>query len=144
MTYVDLNPIRAGMATTPENSDYTSIQERIKPSFDLGKVIEELSTHKSLTDFGGELKPLMPFLDGINEDEEEGIPMPYSAYLELVDWTGRAVLATKRGAIPADLPPILERLNISGKRWLSGATQFEALQHKRFGKKRAHLLADTG
>jgi hypothetical protein len=144
MTYVDLNPIRAGMATTPENSDYTSIQERIKPTFDLRKVIEELSTHKSLKDFGGELKPLMPFLDGINENEEEGIPMPYSAYLELVDWTGRAVLANKRGAIPADLPPILERLNISGKRWLSSATQFEALQHKRFGRKRAHLLADTG
>ena len=86
----------------------------------------------------------MPFLDGINENEEEGIPMPYSAYLELVDWTGRAVLATKRGAIPADLPPILERLNISGKRWLSGTTQFEVLQHKRYGRKRDHLLADTG
>jgi len=86
----------------------------------------------------------MPFLDSINEDEEEGIPMPYSAYLELVDWTGRAVLANKRGAIPADLPPILERLNISGERWLSGATQFEALHCKRFGRKRDHLLADTG
>ncbi|MCZ4129144.1 hypothetical protein [Stutzerimonas balearica] len=29
MAYVDLNPMRAGMAETPEDSDYTSIRERL-------------------------------------------------------------------------------------------------------------------
>lgn len=30
MAYVDLNPVRAGIAATPEESDYTSIQERLR------------------------------------------------------------------------------------------------------------------
>ena len=29
MVYVDLNPMRAGLASTPETSDYTSAQERM-------------------------------------------------------------------------------------------------------------------
>jgi REP element-mobilizing transposase RayT len=37
MAYVDLNPVRADMCSTPEESDYTSIKERIAPSFDYRK-----------------------------------------------------------------------------------------------------------
>jgi len=87
MAYVDLNPIRAAMARTPEQSNYTSIQERIK---------------------GPENTCLRPF----GKDIENSIPFNLNDYLELVDWGGREVKRNKRGYIPADIPPILTRLKM--------------------------------
>jgi hypothetical protein len=40
-------------------------------------------------------------------------------YLQLLDWTGRQIRPDKRGAIPSDLPPILERLGIRSESWLA-------------------------
>ena len=87
MAYVDLNPIRAAMAKTPEQSDYTSVQERIRHP---------------------ESSCLRPF----KENEDDGIPFNLKDYLELVDWGGREVKRTKRGHIPASTPPILMRLKM--------------------------------
>ncbi len=41
MTYVNLNPVRAGMAKTPKASEYTSVRERIRPAFDLIDAVKE-------------------------------------------------------------------------------------------------------
>jgi len=85
--YVDLNPIRAAMARTPEHSDYTSVQERIKAS-----------ENSCLRPFGKEV--------------ENSIPFNLKDYLELVDWGGREVKHNKRGYIPTNAPPILTRLKM--------------------------------
>ena len=45
-------------------------------------------------------------------------------YLQLVDWTGRQIRSDKRGAIPADLAPVLERLQISGESWVGIVKNF--------------------
>lgn len=135
MAYVDLNPIRAGIADTPEGSDYTSIQERIAPKLNLEKAIQEQTDTRDIGPFDYPLKPLLPFDDAITAEEPSGIPCAWHAYLELVDWTGRAVREDKRGFIPVNLPPVLERLNIPINRWLSSATQFEAIHHRRFNSK---------
>ena len=135
MAYVDLNPIRAEMAETPEDSDYTSIQERIAPKIKLSDAIQTQAEDGDIYPFPFPIKPLLHFDGATRNEEQSGIPFAYSAYLELVDWTGRIVRDDKRGAIDNSLPPILQRLNIPGKRWLTSATQFEAVHHQRFNKK---------
>ena len=87
MAYVDLNPIRAAMAKAPEQSDYTSIKERIEHP---------------------DTSCLRPFC----KREEDGIPFSLKDYLELVDWGGREIKRNKRGYIPASAPPILIRLRM--------------------------------
>ena len=115
MAYVDLNPIRAKMAETPEASDHTSIQQRIRKV--LGKdAPESKRTAVALTPFVGDQRDDMP----------KGLPFHLDDYLELVDWTGRAMVAGKRGAIPDNLPPILQRLRIDPKHWLFMSQQFES------------------
>ena len=92
MAYVDLNPIRAAIAATPEQSHYTSIKERIEmPNENM----------------------LRPFSD--TAGDAQGIPFTLQGYLELVDWAGRVVRSDKSGFIPSDVPPIVTRLGMNPK-----------------------------
>lgn len=109
MAYVDLNPIRAKMAITTEQSEHTSVQRRIKQALH----------HR-------QPKDLYPFAGNPRKDMPEGIPFQLTDYLELVDWTGRILREDKRGAIPDNLPTILQRLNIDTRNWLYLSTTFES------------------
>lgn len=110
----------------------------------MARAIKEQTEQEVLFDFPVALKALMPFLDSTNIADKPGIPMAFSAYLELVDWTGRAVVKNKRGVIPGNLPPILQRLGIDGSRWVSNATEFEAVHQQRFARRREQVIHDTG
>ena len=66
----------------------------------------------------------------------------FTEYLALVDWTGRIIRNDKRGHIENDVPPILDRLQITTDQWRMNATQFEALHPKRFNRITPQL--DTG
>ena len=107
MAYVDLNPIRAAMATTPESSEHTSIKKRID-LLALGK-----PNPSSIEAFVG------------IQEQAIGIPFRLKDYLELVDWTGRIIRDDKRGAIESDLPPIIQRLNLDTDAWKILTTEFE-------------------
>lgn len=144
MTYVDLNPIRAKIASTPETSDHTSIKERIQSSFDLSKAVKDAICSGVLKNFAMPLKPLVPFK---NSSIEPGncLPFCFSSYIQLIDWTGRLVLKDKPGAINPTLPPILERFDIDQTAdWIKQSTQFEEQFRKQAFKSNSHHFANTG
>jgi hypothetical protein len=51
-----------------------------------------------------------------------------------LDWTGRQVRADKRGAIPRDLRPILERLSINAEGWVESILDFGRRFHRVIGR----------
>lgn len=107
MAYVDLNPVRAGVAAAPEHSEFTSIHERIRERR------ENESTNATA------LAPkvrLYPFRSSAGETDA-AIPYRLDDYLELVDWTGRAVHPDKHGFIDDRLPRIIQRMNIDADAW---------------------------
>jgi len=106
MSYVDLNPIRAGMAKTLETSEHTSIMARIQ------------AYQHSAPDVGPTPKHLLAFRGPEHRDAPDDLPFALTDYLQLLDWSGRAVRKDKPGAIPAHLPPILERLSIDPEAFL--------------------------
>jgi REP element-mobilizing transposase RayT len=135
MAYVDLNPVRAGMATSPETSRYTSIQERTHPTFNMQQAISDQRQCGDLMDFKTRLKPLLHF----EGDQKAGIPFTFRDYVELMDWTGRIIQTDKRSCIDNALPPILHRLQISRRQWHLNTTQFEAIHPRRFNRVEPNL-----
>ena len=112
MAYVDLNPVRAKMASTPEASDHTSIQYRINAA-KAGKTPQKL----------------MPFAGNVRTEMPHGLPFRLTDYLELVDVTGRCLAKGKCGVISPDAHSILQRIDLSSEQWLALTANFEGCFH---------------
>jgi len=112
MTYVDLNPIRAKMANTPEQSDFTSLKLRVQAALK-----------------GEQPNKLLPFIGNERAHQPKGINFSLKDYLILVDETGRIIRDDKRGAISVSTENILSRLNIPTANWLKIVTEFGQLFH---------------
>lgn len=87
MAYVDLNPIRATLAKTPETSDFTSIQLRIKAAIN-----------------NTQPKQLHRFVGYSRKDILSGLPFELIDYLQLVELTGKSIREDKAGYMNNHFP----------------------------------------
>lgn len=106
MAYVDLNPIRAGMAKSLVDSEFTSIKDRTE------------SDGSWLLGFG---------------KGENDLPYYLSSYFELVSESGRCVRDDKRGFIPDDSIKILDQLGLDSDTWLDELKGFKSVGYSAVG-----------
>jgi putative transposase len=138
MVYVDLNPIRAGLAETPEESDFTSIQERIRAwqnEMMSTVTVSAVPDHvPDMSESSDNKAPSDCWLCPIaSESGRRGIlPITAAEYFDLVDKSGRTIRPGKRGSIDAELAPLLLRIGANPEAWPDTVS--------RFGRK-FHLVA---
>ncbi len=130
-TYIDLNPVAAGIAEVPEASAHTSIKERVEHVRDQGRA-EDLKAAEAGSVAGSQAAEgleeglwLCPIEDrrGLDSDSDsgrgrEGMVEGFSlgSYLLLVDYTGR-LFREGKAMISTELAGILERLGSNAESW---------------------------
>lgn len=114
MTYVDLNPIRAGIAETLRDSTHTSAADRISAA-----TAEPSRLAQPLRPVIGTLRP--------------ALALTTADYLQILDWTGRQLVPGKRGHIASDAPAILDVIDRDAKRWATRVRAFGSGWHRAAG-----------
>ena len=171
--YIDLNPIRAGLAETPETSEFTGAYERIAarqqdmsaslavvPEAAVAEAPQASAARKpahwsigepatSRTAMGdvrraddwlspisnADVRPFAIEMPSPHRASQEGfLSLALDDYLALLDWTGRQTRAGKTGVVPADLKPILERLQINAECWVDSVRGLGHRFHRAIGR----------
>jgi REP element-mobilizing transposase RayT len=124
--YIDLNPVAAGLAETPEDSSHTSFHARIehcRQQDRLAFLRDGLSVETSTMDLE-QTHWLGPIEDGRAVGGRAGLLPGFSlsCYCRLVDWTSRLV-RTGKVALDAAAASIFERFGLDAERWESTLQQ---------------------
>ena len=114
MAYVDLNPIRAGMADRLDTSVHTNAAQRISQV--LTEPAPATSPFKPLT---GSLSP--------------AFTITTADYLHILDWTGRQLAPGKRGRIAPEAPATLATIDHDATRWARRVAAFGSGWHRAAG-----------
>ena len=155
--------MRAGVAEAPEKSQYTSVYERVAAQKAVQKERARAKIRKrrggrtrsagagegqtsfvrrdawlsplTLDERSAAYKGSMPSNGGKRASDKGFLGMSFDLYLKLLDWTGRQIRQDdKKGRIPADLAPIMERVGLSGELWCDLVKRFGKIFKRVAGK----------
>ncbi len=122
MAYVDLNAIRAGLASSLEESDFASIPERIRAWQRENQASTPTSQNTSPETTASANSWLCPISS--NSQRRGILDISETEYFDLVDQSGRIVREGKQGFIHPDLAPVLERIGAKPESWIDTISNF--------------------
>ena len=124
MAYVDLNPVRAGLSANLMDSEFTSIQERLREF----SASTDRRHRRWITSW------LLPFSSGPKPREQfSAICFGFRDYLDLVEQTGRRVRGRKRGHIVGEGGSLLRQIGLSHDQWLALSLDLQSMALRAVG-----------
>lgn len=118
MAYVDLNPVHSGLVNRLEDSEFTSIYERIHGyacQGDTGKGQRKNLASNKLFGFLGHHRGTQPC---------QGLAFSLLDYLEMVEVLGQIIRPDKCGALISCSSTLLQKLQLDSDEWLMISEQF--------------------
>jgi len=142
LAYVDLNPVRSGLSSCLEDSDFTSIQERLVHH--AKRVKSKNSTQKKLLRhyghyfeanqiLSGKKAKLFNLNSGVDVKSGSAIEFNQQDYLALLELTSIRICSERdhkfqSSAQSVETSKILQKLGVSETNWIDGVLHF----HKHF------------
>ncbi|MFO7905490.1 MAG: hypothetical protein R6U98_22695 [Pirellulaceae bacterium] len=129
--YVDLNPIKAGEADSPETAPYTSVFQRIQAQLQRKNARDRADGWMAELTLQPENTATHPLADtsrtGRRASDMGILPISLNSYQRLLDWTARLIQSGERSTIPKDLAAILDHMNIEQAAWLDTVQGYDEL-----------------
>jgi len=128
-SYVDLNPVRAGTAKTPEESLHTSIHERVT-AFRAREKLKELKSEQDSKSVDVKYLTRLELLSkrdewlakiGDCEDDIQGqhhFPIDLKTYMKILDLSAHKLRENEEWGENEELGPVLAKLGINSGSWL--------------------------
>ncbi len=123
LAYVDLNPLAAGLAQTPESSPHTSVKARVDDCRARGVLDDVADQPADRTRMDQNLEDESFWLAPIEDRRERGgkragvtTQVNLASYLRLLDWSAR-LFRPGKCMMPPEVAGLLERLGSSGDVW---------------------------